>query len=69
MGKRREGEGAKKVVEQMLSQEVKENNFSSRKYELMMPFWKRAYVGVDRVGSTRIFSPHIDNNFSRIHLM
>lgn len=38
MGKRREGEGAKKVVEQMLSQEVKENNFSSRKYELMMPF-------------------------------
>ena len=38
MGKRREGEGAKKVVEQMLSQGVKENNFSSRKYELMMPF-------------------------------
>jgi len=38
MGKKRISEGVKKVVEQTLSQGVKGNNFSSRKYELMICF-------------------------------
>ena len=36
MGKGGIGEGVKKVVEQTLSQGVKGNNFSNKKYELMM---------------------------------
>ena len=56
MGKGGIGEGVKKVVEQTLSQGVKGNNFSSKKYELMMLLLKRAYVGVHGVGSTRILA-------------